>query len=240
MRLIRKSVPLIICSIFYASLSFAQDSGWEAGVTVAGGASDVIITRVQNTLFAKEFADNARRNIKPKFYYSAGIYGRKFFNDMYGVEVGVQYASFSVGAARNKHYDINGNYVGYSTLAVRYNYVEIPVRFVFKKELNSNFAVGAYAGVSPAFLTHGYQRSVTKINGNRDVSKDNINDNLRKLNLFIDVGALFRYNISEHLAIDAKPFFRISPIDTYTTSANPYYQALLVTGGLNVNTVWKF
>lgn len=221
---------------------WAQTSGWETGINLSGGASDYVYTDVSPGL--KPFVADIKQTTTAQFYYAAGVYGRKFFKQMYGMELGLQYASFALGSKKTDYTDINGNSGGKAWINVRHGYLELPVRFVFKKDLGTVFSIGCFAGVSPAVLVTATERTVmVPTEGERTVTKESYLDDSNRFNLFADAGLLLRANISQHFALDLKPFFRMSALPIYTDNILPPYGTFkqhYITGGASVSTVWKF
>ena len=156
-------------------------------------------------------AELLNNTIRPRFYYSAGVYGRKFFKESYGIQIGAQYSSFAFGPETYTFQNYQGENIGTGKDVIRFSYVEIPVQFVYKKDIGK-ISVGAFAGASVAFMVQSYYKSVTRIEGNKDVLKDNYKDFSRSINVFVDAGAFFRYKMTEQFAIDAKPFFRMGAL----------------------------
>lgn len=160
--------PFAFCAL--ASGAYAQTSGWETGITLSGGRSMNIISHVSPE--GEPFAGIIKSTDWASWSYSAGIYGRKFFKNMYGIEVGVQYTSFGLFDKASITFGddvdpVNGftGIPGFLRMNYRHNYVEVPIRFVFKKDLKKTFSIGCFAGVAPAVLTHAYVRSVYTYDG---------------------------------------------------------------------------
>lgn len=232
-----KNSILFVSLITISILSNAQSTGWETGVSLSVGASDYVITNVDAG--QEDDADDVRSIVRPKVYYSMGVYGRKFFMDSYGVQVGINYTSLGAGPKKGIITDFMGNKVGTLRSTSRHNYLEIPVHFIYKKDIG-NFGVGGFAGVAPAFLVSSYNRTVLRVGDDKDVDKDSYQNQSRVVNVFADFGVFFRYNITEQLAVDARPFFRIGAVPIYDNNFSPDFDALFIAGGLNVNTVWRF
>jgi len=235
------NIKFLLATIIFTSVCFlggiAQTSGWESGVNLSGGTSFAV---------RKNFGNNNPwvygTQSKPIFQYSAGAYGRKFFKEKFGIEFGVQYTSMGVGANYEGIFtDEQGNPMGTYKLrfADRLNYVEIPVHFVFKQRVG-RFDLGFYAGVAPALLTHAYTRSVSHVMGERHTEKYSIAEHSRRFNLFADAGFLFRVNVTDHFAIDLKPYFRASTLPVYDAPESNVADRRLLSTGISVATVWKF
>lgn len=216
----------------------AQNSGWETGVTVSAGCSINLI----NPAKASE-TYNTPFEFKPWWAYSAGVYGRKFFKESYGIEIGAQYSSFNLVQKPNGYFGEDIGYLGGNNKVMQYysyNYVELPVRFVFKKDMGK-FGIGCFAGIAPAVFTHAPSRFVQVYEGERTVIKSEIPaDYMNRFNLFADVGLLVRANITSHFCLDFKPHFRATVLPRHTKTTSPDYDERFLIPGLTVSSVWKF
>lgn len=219
----------------------AQNSGWETGVNVSAGVSDLFFTRGEKYSENPYFLENYKDFTNPSLYYSAGVYGRKFFKTQYGVEIGINYSSFSQRNVNTELWAPSGPIEGKVKVFYRQNFVDIPVRFVFKKDFKM-VSVGCFAGVAPSFLTHATNHFYAKYDeGAGTVETENTHketSSYNTFNLMVDAGMLIRFNVHPNVAIDAKPFFR-SCVLTHN-SFNDYFNMLPYTAGLSISTVWKF
>lgn len=222
-----KKLLLFFSTIFiFTFLAQSQTSGWESGVMVSGGLWG-----------GGSYTGNYEYNVK--WYASGGVYGRKFWKEKFGLELGLQYGSYIHATREGNVYfgsqiDPQTGLIGDpSTVKSRHTQqlFEVPVRFVFKKDWNK-FGFGCFVGVAPAVFTDS--RTYTEVYGYAPTAytsryKSFIHD---RFFLSADLGLLFRANISEHFALDMRPFFKTSllPTPLFTTS----------TLGLSINTVWKF
>lgn len=219
----------------------AQTSGWETGVNASVGISDQFYTSVPAPL--KNGYKQFQKFFAPDLAYSAGFFGRKFFKDSYGLEFGVQYTSLSQATKEAEAIDETGSTIGTRRSNVRYNFVEIPLRFVFKKDLGNVFGIGCFAGLAPAFLTHARQRNIIDpTEGDRLVQRED-QASATRFNLFADVGLLFRVNVCPRFALDLKPFARLALFNSqngpWAKSDYAPAQKRFYTGGLSVSAVWK-
>lgn len=233
----KKYVVSALAALSFALASQAQTSGWESGVTLSGGAADYFYTGTNPNLgvVIKDYPSHV-----PRFYYAAGVYGRKFFKEKFGLEAGLQYSSFATGSNVGTFYNTDGTYAGKGQFSARHNFMELPVRFVFKNDFN-RFSIGCFAGLAPAVLIQGYGRTVLHMaDGERNIQRDNFSPVSNRFNLFADAGLLLRADITSHFAIDARPFFRVSALNVFRKSADAYFNQLFWSGGVTVNTVWKF
>lgn len=224
----------------------AQTSGWETGITLSGGRSINLVTGT--SAHGDPFAGIIKSNNQSSWSYSAGAYGRKFFKEMYGIEVGLQYTSVGLFKKAQGYFgsqvDPTTGMIGQPVtikINYRHNYVELPVRFVFKKDVRSKFGIGCFAGVAPALLTHAYIRSVQITEDGRQVSKDGSNTGFsNRFNLFADVGLLLRVNIASQFSLDMRPYFRMTALPTYTKDTSPHFEERFMSAGLAVSSCWKF
>lgn len=240
----KKLLVLLFCFIGTGYLLRAQTSGWETGINLSGGYSFSVLSKTDPE-FPQTFMNLYKKNRQPALHYSAGVYGRKFFKGGYGVEVGLQYTSFATHYQTELIYsDPNDPVLANkpNTLQIndRQNYMELPIRFVFKKDF-AKIGIGCFAGIAPAILTDAYSRSIFGKGKSRIASKDkSLADNVRTFNLFADVGLLLRVPIGAHFALDIKPFARISVLPVYGKAVSPHFDDRFVSAGLSVSSVYRF
>ena len=242
----KKSIAFgfFLCVIGFSNVS-AQDTGWETGVNINLGGTHNLITNIKPT--GQEFVNIIQKNEFWGWQYSAGFYGRKFFKKNYGIEVGLQYTSFGLqrridNVSFGSDIDpINGFTGKPNTLksSYRHNYFELPIRFVFKKEIKK-VELGFFTGLAPAVLTHSYYRTVFIEDKKRTVGKENYTQFSNDFNLIADLGLLLRINITNNLAIDFKPNFRATVLPTYSEDTSPYFQERFLNLGITASGVWKF
>ena len=241
-----KKLIILLVLIPFTHRLHAQNTGWESGITLSGGRSSHIITQINSQ--GQPFAGLIKQFENPSWHYSAGVYGRKFFKQMFGIEFGLQYTSFGLFRKDENVYpgnqvDPQNGFIGEPyTLKMNYrhNYLELPLRFVFKKDIKK-FGIGFFAGISPALLLTAYNRTVITQNDYRDVYKaDELKQKSNTFNLFADIGLLLRGNITPHFSLDTKPFFRIATLPTYNETISPNFRERFVSAGVSVTSVWKF
>lgn len=224
----KRLFPIILLTLCLSSTSFSQETGWETGLTASGGA---FFSSGKFSLLDKAL----------RWHYGAGVYGRKFWKNNYGIELGLQYSQYS------EYYRSDDLYFGSQVTPTgftgtpstyiyqeHYRYVEIPVRFVFKKDMGK-FGIGCFAGVAPAFLVQARSRSILRNEEDPSDTRDDFSDLVPKVNLMADVGLVLRANVSKHFSIDTRPFYRIS-----TLSANLNHTYRHHTLGVTLHSVWKF
>jgi hypothetical protein len=241
-----KKIITILTLIVSVGHIHAQNTGWESGITLSGGRSSHIITQINSQ--GQPFAGQIKQFENPSWHYSAGVYGRKFFKQMFGIEIGLQYTSFGLFRKNKNAYfgnqiDPQNGFTGdpYTLkMNYRHNYLELPLRFVFKKDIQK-FGIGFFAGVSPALLLTAYNRTVVTQKDYREVHKENgLKQNSSKFNLFADIGLLLRGNITSQFSIDTKPFLRIATLQTYSEPTSSNFEERFISAGVSVSTVWRF
>jgi len=215
-------------------------TGWELG----GGAT--FGTTFSLFLDGKPPGYITNTNPAPVLQFSTGVFARKFFLDQFGIEFGAQYSSFGLRrATRMVMVDGNGMPVGeaYFNNRRRYAYVEMPVRFVYKKNVGK-VSLGCFAGVSPAVLIASHGTETTNAGsgfGNGQVGQSgSLKDETTPFNLFADVGMLIRTDVYKNLYFEAKPHLRASTIPQQKDSNIHTGRELMAGVGVNLAVGWQF
>lgn len=214
-------------------------TGWELG----GGAT--FGTTFGIFLDKKPEGLVTNTNPAPVLQFSTGVFARKFFREQFGIEFGAQYSSFGLRrGARLIMVDANGMPLGeaYLNNRRRYDYVELPLRFVYKKHLGK-VHIGGFAGLSPAILVNswGLESSNAGSNfGGAYTTGGSLNAETNPFNLFADVGLLVRADVYKSLFFEAKPHFRTSTIPVQNPSATLDSREIMTSIGVNLAVGWLF
>lgn len=157
----------------------------------------------------------------PQYQYAIGAFGRRFFKEHYGLEIGLQYSAFGLKEKRD-------GYLKPETHVQSYEFIEIPLHFIYKRPLKKNkLELGGMVGLSPTFCARGKERYSFTPKSWMSPSP---------FNLLVDVGFLFRANVVSHLFIETKPMMRIA---TLALQSDGTWEKM-VSAGLSLGTVWQF
>ena len=234
-----KKYIIALVFAFSALMLKAQKTGWELGANLTLGTTFHALSGENSQVQA---APNS--NPGPAVQFSTGIFARKFFRKSYGLELGVQWSSFGLRQwNRVVVLDSTGNTLGYASYTEqrRYGYVEIPVRFVFKKKVGK-VHLGCFAGLSPALLIASAKIESNNnggLNGGQ-TQTHSLKAETNPFNLFADLGFLVRVDVYKRLYFEAKPQFRVSALPLQKKDISPNSAETLMSMGANLAVGWQF
>lgn len=223
----------LVCALFI-QVCFAQKESWEIGTELVIGACAPITY--------KKLDDGYRtKGNEGVGYLSTGLLSRKFFKNHYGIEWGLQVSHLVVKRSKYEQITNTNGANEYVFFFHQQNYFlgEIPLRFIYKKAIKK-FDLGAIVGFTPAIVIsfldiHRNNGSpLTTLPGS--VSYDRRKTN--QLNVFADLGFLFRVNVYKKLYFEAKPMVKISCLTLQQEEKTPFL-GHVVASGSHLGLMWK-
>lgn len=227
----KKWLTLFISLLYYWIPSQAQRGGWETGLGLTLGSCAQLKSN-----------DGFKTSDNPTILqFSTGVLARKFFKENYGFEFGAQISYFGLKRYKSPYTVYPNGTSGYPTYMSKRDYLfaELPLRFAYKYSIKK-FDLGAFAGLSPAVLILASEMKSNNSGLTDTMSySSNIYPRSTPMNLFADLGILFRVNVYNRLYFEAKPIARISLFNLDKASGANSYVEKFLTAGTILGITWR-